>query len=67
MSDKLVTIAIPIYNAMPYLQDAILSVINQTYKNWILYLINDGSTDGSLLIAKKYAELDNRIILLMMV
>lgn len=52
MSDKLVTIAIPIYNAMPYLQDAILSVINQTYKNWILYLINDGSTDGSLLIAK---------------
>lgn len=64
MSEKLVTIAIPIYNAMPYLQDAILSVINQTYKNWVLYLINDGSTDGSLLIAKKYAELDNRIILL---
>ena len=38
MSEVLVTITIPIYNAMSYLKDSIQSVINQTYKDWILYL-----------------------------
>lgn len=62
--NTLVTIAIPIYNAEQYLSNAILSVLNQTYKNWILYLINDGSTDGSLSIMQEYAEKDNRIVII---
>lgn len=53
---NLVTIGIPFYNAEKYLQDAIISVINQTYENWNLILLDDGSTDGSLKIAKKFVN-----------
>ncbi|MFH6999048.1 glycosyltransferase family 2 protein [Flavobacterium sp. FlaQc-57] len=49
-----VTIGIPFYNGQKYLHDAILSVVNQTYKNWNLILIDDGSTDGSLEIAMAF-------------
>ena len=52
----LVTIAIPVYNAEQYLQDAIQSVVNQTFRDWVLFLINDGSTDGSLEIMQKFAS-----------
>lgn len=62
-SNVLVTIAIPVYNALPYLRDTIQSVINQTYTDWILYLINDGSTDGSLAVMKEYALRDNRVFI----
>lgn len=47
-----VTIAIPFYNAEKYLLDAIKSVFMQTYQKWELILIDDGSTDRSLGIAK---------------
>lgn len=57
----LVTIAIPIYNPGSYLRDSIQSVINQTNKDWILYLINDGSTDESLCVMQEYAQKDHRI------
>ncbi|WP_298999883.1 glycosyltransferase family 2 protein [uncultured Tenacibaculum sp.] len=57
----MVTIAIPFYNAENFLEDAIKSVIVQTYSNWTLLLIDDGSKDSSLRIAKKYEELDSRI------
>lgn len=57
----LVTVAIPIYNAGSYLRDAIQSVVNQTFRDWELYLINDGSTDGSLAIMREFALRDTRI------
>lgn len=60
---SLVTIAIPIYNAEKYLRDSIQSVLNQTYRDWTLYLINDGSSDDSLSIMQEYAEKDNRIVI----
>lgn len=60
----MVTIGIPFFNDEKYLTYAIRSVINQTYKNWVLYLINDGSNDSSLEIAKKYAQLDSRIFVI---
>ena len=47
-----ITIAIPFYNAEKYLLDAIRSVFAQTYQNWELILIDDGSTDNSLKIAQ---------------
>ncbi|WP_180136498.1 glycosyltransferase family 2 protein [Acinetobacter sp. YH12066] len=59
-----VTIGIPFYNAEFFLEDAIKSVLAQTYQNWELILVNDGSTDDSLKIAKKYMNLDSRIRLL---
>lgn len=57
----LVTIAIPIFNAEKYLEYAIQSVINQTYSNWELLLMEDGSTDESASIAKRMTEKDHRI------
>lgn len=60
----LVTIAIPVYNGMPYIEDAIYSVLNQTFTNWILYVINDGSTDGSIEIIRSIINNDSRIILI---
>lgn len=60
----MVTIGIPFFNDEKYLTYAVRSVINQTYKNWVLYLINDGSNDSSLEIAEKYAQLDSRIFVI---
>ena len=57
----MVTIAIPFYNAEQFLSLAIDSVIAQTYPNWQLLLVDDGSTDNSLKIAREYAQKDNRI------
>lgn len=56
-----VTIGIPFYNAEKYLEGAICSVLAQTHTSWELILIDDGSTDQSLEIAKAYAQSDNRI------
>lgn len=58
---SLVTIAIPFYNAEQFLWQAIDSVIHQTYEEWRLLLVDDGSTDTSLSIAEEYAEQDSRI------
>ena len=57
----MITIGIPIYNAEKYLADAIKSVLAQTYPYWELILVDDGSTDGSLQIAKEFAVKDDRI------
>ena len=51
----------PFYNAEAYLEDAIKSVLAQTFQEWELILVDDGSSDGSLDIAKKYEQLDSRI------
>jgi glycosyltransferase involved in cell wall biosynthesis len=56
-----ISIITPIYNAEKTLQKCVKSVINQTYENWELLLINDCSTDSSLEIIKKFAQTDSRI------
>ena len=58
---ELISIVIPVYNVEKYLDECILSVINQTYKNLEILLINDGSSDSSYDICCKYSEQDNRI------
>lgn len=58
---KLVTIIVPIYNVEKYLEKCVESLLSQTYKNIEIILVNDGSTDGSLRICRKFAELDKRI------
>ncbi len=62
--NKKVGILIPIYNVSPYLKECLDSVINQTYTNLEIILINDGSTDDSLKIAFEYMEKDFRITLI---
>jgi glycosyltransferase involved in cell wall biosynthesis len=44
----LITVAMPIYNAGKDLRPAVLSIINQSFKDWELILIDDGSTDNSV-------------------
>ncbi|GAB1857528.1 glycosyltransferase family 2 protein [Flavobacteriaceae bacterium MHTCC 0001] len=56
----LVTIFIPVYNGEKYLRSTLDSIKNQDYKNLEVLLVNDGSTDDSLLILKTYEALDNR-------
>ena len=59
----LITVCIPFYNDDLFLEKAILSVLNQTYKDWLLILLHDGGTDGSLSIAQKFTY-DPRIKLI---
>ncbi|AHH46752.1 glycosyl transferase [Francisella tularensis subsp. holarctica PHIT-FT049] len=58
---ELITLVIPIYNIENYLGRCLDSVINQTYKDLEIILVNDGSTDNSLEICESYAKEDSRI------
>ncbi|EFU8711396.1 glycosyltransferase family 2 protein, partial [Campylobacter jejuni] len=59
-----ISVIIPIYNVEKYLDKCLKSVINQTYKNLDIILVDDGSIDNSLNIAKEYAKKDERIFLI---
>ena len=61
MNKKLVSIIMPVYQAEKFLCDTINSVLAQTYSNWELILVDDGSTDSSGEICDTYARKDNRI------
>lgn len=61
INDKLISIIIPVYNSEKTLDRCITSIINQSYKNLEIIIVNDGSTDGSLEICQKYSKFDNRI------
>lgn len=61
---KKASIVVPIYNVEKYLQRCLDSLINQTYENIEIILVNDGSTDGSGKIARKYCNMYQQIILL---
>ncbi len=54
--NNLISIIMPVYNSRFFLKESIDSVLKQTYKNWELICIDDGSTDDSLIILKQYAK-----------
>ena len=58
----LISIIVPIYNVEKYLNKCIESIVNQTYENIEIILIDDGSNDNSGIICDEYAKKDNRII-----
>lgn len=64
MANKLVSIIVPVYNVEKYLPKCVDSLINQTYKNVEIILVDDGSTDQSGNICDTYLEKDNRIVVL---
>ena len=51
-----------VYNASKFLNEAIESILNQTYKNFEFIIIDDGSTDNSTQIIEKYKKIDERIV-----
>ena len=60
-TNGLVSVIIPVYNVRPYLEEALDSVLSQTYDNLEILVIDDGSTDGSGEICDAYAKRDRRI------
>ena len=64
MQKPSISIIIPVYNAEKYLVKCLDSVVNQTYRNLEIILVDDGSTDKSPEICDEYANKDHRIKLL---
>lgn len=61
MNKEIVSIIIPVYNVEKYIENCIESIVNQTYKNIEIILVDDGSTDKSGSICDKFSKIDNRI------
>lgn len=59
--EKLISVIVPVYNVEEYVEKCVLSIINQTYKNLEIILVDDGSTDNSGKICDEIAIKDNRI------
>ncbi len=61
MKQPLVSIVIPTYNVEAYVEDCLLSVLNQTYSNIEVVCVDDMSTDGTVKVLEKYRTRDNRV------
>lgn len=59
-----VAVIVPIFNTQAYLAECIKSVLSQSYEDLLVVLVNDGSCDNSLEIAKSFAAKDERIVLI---
>ncbi|QOP41458.1 glycosyltransferase family 2 protein [Sulfurimonas marina] len=64
MTQFTISVIMPVYNAEKYLDEAIQSILSQTYRDFEFIVINDGSTDKSLEIIEKYKNQDERIVLI---
>jgi len=60
---NLISVILPVYNAEFYLKEAVESILNQTYTNFELIILNDGSSDNSLQIIEELMKYDSRIVL----
>ncbi|EID29604.1 glycosyltransferase, group 2 family protein [Streptococcus mitis SK575] len=61
MENQLISIIVPVYNVEEYLKQCLDSILEQTFSDYEVILVNDGSTDNSGLICQEYAEKDSRI------
>lgn len=61
VNEKLVSVIIPVYNAEKYISECIDSLLVQTYKNFELLILNDGSTDNTYDIIEGYSRKDERV------
>lgn len=62
MKDEMISIIVPVYNAELYLQECIDSILDQTYQNFELILVDDGSADNSLAICESYRIKSDKIV-----
>ena len=60
--DPLISIIVPVYNSLPYLEEAFNSLFDQTYSNLEIIAVDDGSTDGSSQMLDKLSLCDNRML-----
>ncbi len=61
---ELISVIVPVYNVEKYVDKCIESIINQTYKNLEIILVDDGSTDNSGKICDEYAKADSRVVVM---
>lgn len=61
---KLISVIVPVYNVEPYIDRCIESIVNQSYTNLEIILVDDGSTDSSSTLCDKWKEKDNRILVI---
>ena len=61
MENQLISIIVPVYNVEEYLKQCLDSILEQTFSDYEVILVNDGSTDNSGLICQEYAKKDSRI------
>lgn len=61
--NPIISVLMPVYNAEKYVAEAVESILNQTLGDLEFLIVDDGSSDGSLAILKRYAEIDQRICL----
>lgn len=61
LNSPLISIIMPCYNASQFIKESIESVLSQTYENWELIIVDDGSTDDTATIIKIYVAADNRV------
>lgn len=61
MQNKMVSIILPVFNAERFLSQCLDSILRQTYQDWELIAVDDGSKDGSIEILKSYGKRDSRI------
>ena len=59
-----ISVVLPVYNGEAYLKDAIKSILNQTFQDFELIIVDDCSTDRTTEIVKRYVDCDSRIILI---
>lgn len=62
MTKPFISVFIPVYNAEKYIGEAIKSILNQTYKNFELIIVDDGSTDNTIQVISKYKDERIRVI-----
>ena len=64
MKNTLISVIVPVYKVEPYLRECVDSILNQTFKDFELILVDDGSPDNCPQICDEYAKIDNRIVVI---
>ena len=60
----MISVIVPVYNVEQYLNRCIESILGQTYRDFEMIFVNDGSTDNCGTICDKHAAMDSRIIVI---